>query len=829
MLKVHFTCPLENGLHARPASALEQRVSQFCSRVQIANRRNQHQADARSILAMIGADILYQDPCELIIEGEDEASAHQCLSRFITEELTGCDEPVEHDQNQGAQPLPVYLAQTMAGILRGKGVSVGMVQGYAIHLGVPDLHRLAGEEAEATSVTQRQALEAAWHQVHIQLNDELKHAHGESASVLQAHIKLLGDALLEKSLLAERPTRNALEALAQTLDELSAPLRESRSIYLQQRVLDLQDLGLRLAANLTSKPLMPKTVLQRDSIVISPVPITPGQFLALRGPHLKGVIMGAGGETSHTVILARSFGIPLLSVDAAQTGRIRSDESLLLDTRYGVVVMSPDEQAQRWYQLEQAKQQRLEQRLQPLTRRPGRTQDGEHVTVLANITLAAEAESAFAAGAEGIGLFRTEMLFCERSAPPDEEEQYQAYRHVLEQAKGRKVVIRTLDIGGDKPCGYMEMPQEENPFLGWRGIRLYPAFMDIVRSQMRALLRASAAGPLHIMAPMVTTLEEVKWLREQFQKTEADLHEEGYPTGVWSLGIMAEVPSVLYLLTKAAAYIDFVSVGSNDLTQYFLACDRGNTQVRHLYNYFDPAFLQLLREMTAQANRAGIDISLCGEMGGDTVALPLLLGMGLRHISMSVSRIAPLKARLATSTLAACEEVLCQALECESAQAVAEQLQSQVADTSKPVFDPALILLNYTVVSKAEAIKVITDNLEIEQRTLSGAEVETAIWQREEIFSTALGFAIALPHCKSSAVTSSSVSVMRLTEPLAWSDDVDVSLVIMLTVSEQEKGDHMKIFSRLARKLMHADFRQQLMDSKAPQNVAELLEQEMAG
>lgn len=829
MLKIRFTCPLPNGLHARPASALEQRVSPFQARVQISNLRNQRQADARSVLAMIGTDILYDDPCELVIEGEDETAAHQALHLFITQEFAGCDEAIVQTATTMDQPLPVFLAQTRAETLRGNGVSAGLAQGQAMHLGVPDLYQLAEQETATTPSLQREALVAALHQVRGELRDALPHAQGEAASVLQAHIKLLDDALLETALLAERTTRNALAALAQALDQLSAPLRESRSVYLQQRVLDLQDLGLRLAAHLTAQPLMPETALQHDTIVISPQPITPGQFLALRGPHLKGVVMGAGGETSHTVILARSFGIPLLSIEAADAGRIRGGEALLLDTRYGVAVVSPDAQALRWYQLEEDKRQRLDARLQPLIQRPGATQEGERVTVLANIALAAEAEAAFAAGAEGIGLFRTEMLFCERAAPPDEEEQYQAYRHVLEQAQGRKVVIRTLDIGGDKPCDYLAMPPEENPFLGWRGIRLYPEFMSVFRPQMRALLRASAAGPLHIMAPMVTTLEEVKWLREQFSLTATQLIAEGVEIGSWSLGIMAEVPSVLYLLEKAAAYIDFVSIGSNDLTQYFLACDRGNAQVRHLYNYFDPAFLQLLKEMTVRARQAGIEISLCGEMGGDPAATALLLGAGLRQLSMSSSRVAAAKARLMTLTVAHGEQLLERALACENGKDVAALLSQLVVTESRPVFDPALILLDRAVASKAEAIKVLTDNLEVEQRVSSGPAVEEAIWQREAIFSTALGFAIALPHCKSTAVTHSSVSVMRLREPLAWSDEVDVSLVIMLTVSEQEKGDHMKIFSRLARKLMHADFREQLLNCTVPQDVSAQLAQEMAG
>ena len=827
MLTIQFNCPLENGLHARPASELEQRVAAFRSAMLIRNLRNQRQADARSVLAMIGCDMLYQDPCELIIDGEDEQEAHQTLSRFLLEEFAGCDEPAALIVDDSGKPLPAFLSLTESALLRGNGVSVGLALGVARHIGAVDLRVCAEKEEATTPEAQQKALTVALQAVRLQLRESLPQSQGEAAALLQAHRKLLDDTLFETTLFASRPARNALEALAMALDELSAPLRESWSAYLQQRVLDLQDLGLRLAAHLTVEPLMPQFVLQEDTIVISPTPITPGQFLALRGPHLKGIVMGAGGETSHTVILARSFGVPLLSVQAADAGRIRADETVMLDTHYGVAVMSPDDVAFRWRELEEEKRQRITQRLLPLIQQPGKTRDGEPVNVLANIALAEEAEAAFAAGAEGIGLFRTEMLFCERVAPPDEEEQYLAYRHVLEKANGRKVVIRTLDIGGDKPCDYLPMPQEENPFLGWRGIRLYPAFMALFTSQMRALLRASAAGPLHIMAPMVATLEEIKWLREQFTQTQAQLSAEGIPTGSWSLGIMAEVPSVLYLLEKAAAYIDFVSIGSNDLTQYFMACDRGNARVRHLYRYLEPAFLQLLQEMTSRAQRAGMSISLCGEMGGDPAATALLVGAGLRQLSMSVSRIAPVKARLSTLTLPSSETIMQQALASESAQDVTCQQEAALDFEAKPVFDPTLILLDQTVASKAEAIKILTDNLEIAQRASSGVAVESAIWQREAIFSTALGFAIALPHCKSPAVAHSSVSLMRLTQPLDWNEDVQVTLILMLTVSEQDKGDHMKIFSRLARKMMHADFRESLLHSKTPQDVAALLDNEL--
>lgn len=367
-------------------------------------------------------------------------------------------------------------------------MSPGLALGRTMLLGTVDLWALAQQQEPEESAAQHNAMQHALLQVRQQLRQEHQHAQGDAASVLQAHSKLLDDALLESTLLAPRQQRNTLAALAAALDELCAPLRESRSVYLRQRVLDLQDLGLRLAAYLTAQPLTTLAPLLQDTIVISPAPMTPGQLLALRGPRLKGIIMGDGGETSHTVILARSFGIPLLSLPVAESGSIPGGETLLLDARHGVAILSPDAVAQRWYQLETEKHQRIANRLQPFIDQPGVMQDGEGVTLLANIALAAEADSAFAAGAQGIGLFRTEMLFCERSSPPDEEEQYQAYRHVLEQAQGRKVVIRTLDIGGDKPCDYLNLPEEENPFLGWR-VCLYPAFMALCHPDAGAFAR----------------------------------------------------------------------------------------------------------------------------------------------------------------------------------------------------------------------------------------------------------------------------------------------------------------------------------------------------
>lgn len=812
MLTISFSCQLPHGIHARPASLLEQKTSPFNAEITLLNQTKLRQANAKSVLAMVGADVVHGDRCQLLIEGPDEQAAFQLLERFIIQEFPHCDEALVSDAAKSSQQaLPVFLSRSTSSCLRGNGVSKGIAKGVPVYLGQPDLHALATQEAPCDAGEQRQRLAQALENTRAELNDQLANRSGEAASVLQAHIKLVSDQEFEHQLLGQSGARNGLAALACAIEVLCQPLLSSSSAYLRERALDIQDLGLRLATHLTAQPLDTTVALIEDAIVISQGVITPGQFLALQGPCLKGIVMGEGGETSHTVILARAFGVPLLCIEGPMQQLPHPVDQLLLDARHGVLVIDPDAQAEHWYRLERNKQQSIAERQASLNDQVVATQDGVDIRVLANIALAVEAERAFMKGADGVGLFRTEMLFCERASSPDEEEQYQAYRQVLRVAQGKKVVIRTLDIGGDKPCSYLALPQEENPFLGYRAVRIYPQYLALFTTQARALLRASAAGALHIMVPMVSTLTEVKWLHQHFHDTAEQLKAQGHAIGEWHLGIMVEVPSTLYLMDKIRPYVEFVSIGSNDLTQYFLACDRGNANVRHLYNYCEPTFLALMRDLVSRALAQGLDISLCGEMAGDPKVMPLLLGMGLRDFSVSTSGIMNVKDQPHRLDSQACRQLLEEALDCEGPQQVEKLLHTFAARQAQGILAPSLMLLDRSVGSKEEAIKLLTDNLELEQRVTTGALAEAAIWQREAVFSTALGFSVALPHCKSPDVLHNSISVLRLSEPLAWGDDVDVTLVIMLTVNENDQHQHMKIFSRLARKLMHTDFRERLI------------------
>ncbi|MGB7803343.1 phosphoenolpyruvate--protein phosphotransferase [Buttiauxella sp.] len=825
MLTLDFICTLPNGIHARPASEIEQRTQGVSASITLINLSKKTQADAKSVLGMIGADITYGDQCQFLIEGEDQQVAFELLHAFMRDDFEHCDEPLALAADNHNQPLPVFIEHANPDYVRGNGVSKGIGRGVPVHIDTVDLLELSHLEPATDVACQQQQLQDAW----ALTQQNFGNAQAGAAQVLAAQLKLLSDPAFKRCLLSHTTARNALQAIALTAQALSEPLLKSSSQYLRERVIDIRDICQSIATRLLGRALEPQLTLTQDSIVISSGTLTPGQFLRLRNPHLKGIVMGDGGETSHTVILARSFGIPLLCGVTQSESFMRTASMLILDSHYGVLVANPNAAMESWYRLESDKQQRISARSAPLRGQQVLTADGTPVSVQANIALAVEAQGVFAHGADGIGLFRTEMLFCERSQAPDEEEQYQAYSEVLRCAAGKKVTIRTLDIGGDKPCGFLDLPKEENPFLGYRAVRMYPQFHDIFTTQVRALLRASAVGPLNIMVPMVATLAEIQWLHSQFHQVAETLQREEIPVGEWHLGIMVEVPSTLYLLEKAANYLDFVSIGSNDLAQYFLACDRGNPYVRHLYDYRNPTFLALMRDIAQRAQAAGLVISLCGEMAADKQMLPLLMGMGLTKLSMAAGVITSCKEALTFLNIQQCQQLLETAIASESSEQVLEHVELFMrGQLQKTVLDADLLLLDKTVSSKEESIKLLTDNLEVQQRVVSGALVEKAIWDREAVFSTALGFSVAIPHCKSPHVQHSSISLLRLTSPLGWGEGVDVQLVIMLTINEQEQGDHMRIFSRLARKLMHSDFREKLHTLSDSAAITALLSTELA-
>ncbi|WP_312739572.1 fructose PTS transporter subunit IIA [Cedecea neteri] len=503
-----FRCPLVNGLHARPASALERQASRFISSVTLVNQAKSRQGDAKSVLALVGTDVADGDECQLLIEGPDEHAARQALGHFIEHEFAQSDTPLAAFAEED-HPLPVFISRSASPVWQGKGVSPGAALAKAVFVEQIDLHALALRHDEEPFPLQQQRLIVALQAARLRLREDISQQADEAAQILDAQSQLLDDETVEERLLDEHGARNALVALAKALDVLREPFRKSGSEYLRQRELDVIDLGLRIAAELTGDSRLGLPQLDEDALVIVDGVLTPRQLLMLQGPFLRGIVMSTGGETSHTAILARAFATPLLCLASTKPLFAAGAGTYLLGAGHGFVLAAPDDVAQRWYALE-----------------------------------------------------------CKKFAA-------------------------------------------------------------------------------------------------------------------------------------------------------------------------EPA----------------------GEEAG--------------------------------------------------------------------MFSPTLVFLDEKLHDKYEVIKRLTDNLEVQGRALSATLAEQAIWQREAVFTTALGFSIAIPHCKSAAISRSSISVLRLADPLDWGDGVAVRLVIMLTLSEQEETQHMRIFSVLARRLMHESFREKLLAAATAQSMGDVLREEV--
>lgn len=458
-----------------------------------------------------------------------------------------------------------------------------------------------------------------------------------------------------------------------------------------------------------------------------------------------------------------------------------------------------------------------------------RTADGIRMEVAANIAHSVEAQAAFSNGAEAVGLFRTEMLYMDRACAPDENELYNIFCQALESAKGRSIIVRTMDIGGDKPVDYLNIPAEANPFLGYRAVRIYEEYASLFTTQLRSILRASAHGNLKIMIPMISSMEEILWVKEKLAEAKQQLRNEHIPFDEKiPLGIMLEVPSVMFIIDQCCEEIDFFSIGSNDLTQYLLAVDRDNAKVTRHYNSLNPAFLRALDFAVQAVHRQGKWIGLCGELGAKGSVLPLLVGLGLDEISMGAPSIPAAKARMAQLDSRACRQLLNQAMACRTSLEVEHLLaQFRMSQQDAPLVTAQCITLDSDWRSKEEVIKGMTDNLLLAGRCRYPRKLEADLWAREAVFSTGLGFSFAIPHSKSEHIEQSTISVARLNAPVRWGDD-EAQFIIMLTLNKHAAGDqHMRIFSRLARRIMHEEFRNTLVNAASADAIASLLQHEL--
>lgn len=488
------------------------------------------------------------------------------------------------------------------------------------------------------------------------MKNEIRETVGaEESSIFDAHIAILDDPVFMSEIqgIIERQYKAAEVAVKEAIDHFVTMFDLLDDEYMKERALDIKDVGNRLLKHLLGTP---EITLPSDTqpYILVAKELSPSQLVHLNPENVLGMVTMSGGKTSHSAIMARALGIPLVSgLESLTEEPLSTGDLLIIDGDEGTVYREPSRAL-----LEQfnriAEEQRLrKEQLQLLASVDAVTKDGYRMRLAGNISSVKDVEQAVKYGAEGVGLFRTEFLYMDRSAFPSEEEQFEVYRQVVEAAGGHPVVIRTLDIGGDKQLEYFPLFEEENPVLGFRAIRISLDEAEMFKTQLRALLRASAYGQIKILYPMIHTLEEVRQANALLEEAKQELLRRELPfNNDIETGIMIEIPAAAAIADLLAQEVDFFSIGTNDLVQYVLAVDRMNEKVAHLYHPYHPAVIRLLRQTVLAAKEAGISVSVCGEMAGDEKALPLWLYLGVTNLSMSPQSLLRVKHRILNSTLA---------------------------------------------------------------------------------------------------------------------------------------------------------------------------------
>ncbi len=659
------------GLHARPSAVLAQLAKKYESTIRL--HRGSDSANVRSVVALMGMEVNRGDTVTLEATGPDAEAAIAALAEAVR---TGLGE-------EGAVPIesaPASIAQSEVSapaprprsddpnLILGVSASSGLAVGNTYHCQRQTIQ--VEEEASDPNAEHRQ-LDKATGQALLEIENLRAKVHGQGnpskAAIFAAHQELLEDpelldiagSAIDKGKSAAFAWQKAYTTMADQLSQLKNPM-------LAQRATDLRDVGDRVLRILTG--VQEETFTYPENTILLAEDLTPSDMANLDPRRVKGFCTVAGGATSHVAIMARSMGLPAIAGIEPRVLDLPDGTPVILNGTKGKLRLNASaaelERTQASIKYQKAKQaDDLDHAFEPAM-----TQDGRQIEVVANIGSQKDAEAAMKVGGEGVGLLRTEYVFMEVSVPPSEEHQEAVYRGILEViGPDRPVIIRTLDVGGDKPLPYLAMPAEENPFLGERGIRLGFDRPELMRTQFRAILRASTAGRALVMFPMIAQIDELKMAK-------AVMEEERQKLGVppIEIGIMIEVPAAAILAERFAEHVDFFSIGTNDLTQYTLAMDRGHPKLAPYVDALNPSVLKMIDLTVRGADQHGKWVGVCGGVAGDPQAVPILVGLGVKELSVSVPVIPTVKAQVRTLSLAQCQELAQQALSMDSAAQVRE-------------------------------------------------------------------------------------------------------------------------------------------------------------
>ena len=523
------------------------------------------------------------------------------------------------------------------------------------------------------------AVQASVEEVEALKNNDVIKLADEEIEILETHIEFLTDPQINGNVFEKitRDKKNVVDAVIEVIHEAVQVLKNMNDEYMRARAADVQDIGNRILKNLNNATEKSRQTFQSNTIIVAEE-VSPSDAIAMDINQVIGFITHVGGKTSHTAILARSKNIPAVLGCGNTLSIIENNDTIIVDGTEGVVIINPNESCIEEYKLKKEANDRELKFLRSLKDISAQTSDGIEIELLANIANADDMEESFNYGAQGAGLFRTEMLFMNRNSFPLEDEQFEFYKKVALRSKGKPVIVRTIDIGGDKPLAYLKFPKEENPFLGYRGLRICLDRQDIFTTQLKAILRASVFGNFKIMFPMISSIQELRLAKEILEQTKIELQKSKFDFDKnIQVGIMIEVPSAAITADLLAKEVDFFSIGTNDLCQYTLAVDRMNEKIKDLYDPFNPAVIRLISHVIEQAHKHNINVGMCGEFASDPQATLLSVGMGLKEFSMNATSIPSVKKVIINTSYAKAKEVRGKVMSMDNSKSIIAYLQSQ--------------------------------------------------------------------------------------------------------------------------------------------------------
>ncbi|MDB6153454.1 MAG: putative phosphoenolpyruvate-protein phosphotransferase [Chthoniobacteraceae bacterium] len=657
--QIDATLPPGAGLHARPAMVFFDMAAEFASEIRV--EFNGKTANGKAMVSLLKLGAPGGATLRLIASGPDADAALQALKAAVASGLG------DEIKKEGAPQMPGWIPESSGRSISGVGASPGLAIGRLHHF---QGTQIVVKDNEGDPAGERQklnrAVESACAQLEEMYNVMKTRAGKAEAAIFRAHQAFLNDSELRTSVsILIDAGHSAAWSWQRIIDERVSEVQQMQNERLAGRAADLHDVGQRVLRVLAGTPEHGETQLPNEPVILVADDLTPSDTARLDPKRILGLCTVSGGGTSHTAIIARSLDIPAVVGAGASVLSLTAGIVCVLDGTSGRLYIEPsaselDSARQFQNDLRQRRDEEYFTRYQPAI-----MTDGHRVEIVANIGKASEAGPAVEAGAEGIGLLRTEFLFLERSTPPSEEEQFEAYTTMTRALNGLSLVIRTLDIGGDKVVPYLALPDEENPFLGVRGIRLCLRKPELFIPQLRAIYRASLTGPIKMMFPMIATLEELRSAKEMAEQIRAEL---GVPP--IEIGIMVEVPSTVVMAAEFAKECDFFSVGTNDLTQYVLAMDRMHPALAKQVDGLHPAVLRMIDMTVRAAASAKKWVGVCGGIAGDPRGAAILAGLGVSELSMTLPSVAAIKAHLRTISRTQAQVLAMAALECKNAEEV---------------------------------------------------------------------------------------------------------------------------------------------------------------